>query len=306
MDKNKIAIILNVSVGIQGIEPLHQQIEEICHGYAMEVTLFRVYPDTDIQQITKKVIYEQYAIIAAAGGDGTVSAVARELAGTPVILGILPLGTLNHFAKDLQIPLDLREALSVLSNGEVMTFDTASVNDQYFINNSSIGLYPRIVKRRDVFQQKGFHKWIAFLSAFCLVVSKNSFLRLRIVSAKKDIDCKAPFLFIGNNQYVMQGYELGSRTSLTSGKLFLSLMHYTNRLNLFRIIVQTILGLTSQDSDFDTWESKEVTVYSKKKFLDVALDGEVIPLQTPLRYLIHPHSLRVIVSRDYAHNRSHF
>ena len=97
-----MAIILNVSAGTQGIEPLHQQIKEICHEYAMDVRFFLVYPGTDIHQITKKALYEQYAIIVAAGGDGTVSAVARELAGTPVILGILPLGTLNHFAKDIQ------------------------------------------------------------------------------------------------------------------------------------------------------------------------------------------------------------
>ena len=108
------------------------------------------------------------------------------------------------------------------------------------------------------------------------------------------------------NQNIMQEYELGSRTSLTRGKLFLSFMHYTTRLNIFRLIVQTVLGLTSQDEDFDTWESREVTVYTKKKFLQVSLDGEIIPLQTPLRYLIHPRSLRVIVSREYAHNRSHF
>ena len=306
MDKKKIAIIFNASSGTQGIEPPIQQIKDICHEYALKATFFLVHPGTDIHQIIKKALHEQYTFIVAAGGDGTVSAVASELAGTPNILGIIPLGTLNHFAKDIQIPLDLRKAFFVLSHGKVVALDTASVNDQFFINNSSIGLYPKIVKHRENFQQKGFRKWIAFLSAFLLVVNKNSFLHLHIVSSQKDIICKVPILFIGNNRYIMKGYELGSRKSLNHGKLFISLMYRTTRLKIFRIAVQSILGLPSQDAHFNTWESREVTVHTKLKFLQVALDGETMPLQTPLRYLIHPHSLRVIVPQKYAHNHPHF
>lgn len=305
MDNKKTAIILNAAAGTQETEPLLQQIKEICREFSMDVTFFLVHSGADIQQVTKKVLGEEYAVIVAAGGDGTISAVAKELTDKPVILGIIPLGTRNHFAKDVRIPLNLKEAISVLSHGEVMTIDTASVNDQFFINNSSIGLYPKIVKHRDIFQKEGFYKWIALIWAFLLVVSKNSFLRLHIVSSGKGIKYKTPIFFIGNNRYAMQGYELGSRESLTRGKLFFSLMCRTSRFKLLKIIAQAILGFSPKCDDFDIWESQEAIVYSEKKFLQVALDGEIVPLQTPLHYSIHPRSLHVIVPQKYAHNHSH-
>jgi diacylglycerol kinase family enzyme len=183
-----------------------------------------------------------------------------------------------------------------------MTIDTASVNDKFFINNSSIGLYPKIVKHQNIFQKEGFSKWIALIWAFLLVVSKNSFLRLHIVSSGKDISYKTPIFFIGNNRYAMRGYELGSRESLTRGKLFLSFMCRTSRLRFLKIIAQSILGFPPENSDFDIWESEEAIVHTKNKFLQVALDGETVPLETPLHYLIHPHSLHVIVPQKYAHD----
>jgi diacylglycerol kinase family enzyme len=118
MDNKKIAIILNAAAGAQETEPLFQKIKEICREFSMDVTFFLVHSGADIQQITKKVLDEGYAVIVAAGGDGTISAVAKELTGTSSTLGIIPLGTRNHFAKDIQIPLNLKEAISVLSRSD--------------------------------------------------------------------------------------------------------------------------------------------------------------------------------------------
>jgi diacylglycerol kinase family enzyme len=295
MQKEKMAVILNASSGNQDLDLIFQQIKSIGRELELEMNFFLVHQGTDIHQITKKALDEQYGVIVAGGGDGTISAVASELIGTSAVMGVLPLGTRNHFSKDIQIPIDLRAAIEVLAHGVVMSVDVASVNDQFFINNSSIGIYPKIVKLRDDLQQKGTHKWFALISAFFLVASRNSFLRLRIVSAEKNVDCRVPLLFVGNNKYTMQGYEFGSRNGLVGGKLFFSAMRRTKRLRLFRKIMWAASGLFLQDEDFDSWESREAIVHSKKKFLEVALDGEIIALQTPLHYRVHPNSLKVIV-----------
>jgi YegS/Rv2252/BmrU family lipid kinase len=295
MNMKKIAVILNMSAGNQKIDLLYQQIKDISREYELETEFFLIHPGTDIHQIIKKALNENFEVIVAAGGDGTASAVASELIGTSAVMGVLPLGTRNHFSKDIQIPLDLRDAIEVLSHGTVKRLDVASVNDQFFINNSSIGIYPKIVKLRDNLQQKGIYKWLALVSAFFLVASRNSFLRFRIVSAEKNIDCRAPLLFVGNNQYAMKGYEFGSRSALVGGKLFLSVMHRTKHLRLFRKVMRAASGLFLEDEDFDSWESQEATVYSKKKFLQVTLDGEIVVLSTPLHYRSHPKSLNVIV-----------
>jgi len=305
MDKKRIAIIFNGSAGAQDGAAQLQQLKAICQEYELDTTLFVVPAGADISQMAKKVLHEKFEVIVAAGGDGTISAVAGELIGTTVLLGILPLGTRNHFAKDIQLPLDLKEALAVLSQGEAMALDMASVNGQFFVNNSGVGLYPKIVKFREQFQRKGLYRWIAFIFASAIVLNRNSFLRLRIASSKKDITSRTPLIFVGNNRYTMQGYELGSRDSLVRGKLFISLMHHTSRLKLFRIAAQAVLGLPSQYADFDTWMDQEMTIYAEKKFLRVSLDGEIRLMQTPLHYLIHPHAINVIVPQNYAHDRSH-
>ena len=82
------------------------------------------------------------------GGDGTLSAAASILAGTDTALGVLALGTLNHFARDLRIPLDLDGAIGVIAAGHHQTVDVGEVNGQVFINNSSIGIYPFFVAER--------------------------------------------------------------------------------------------------------------------------------------------------------------
>ena len=85
-------------------------------------------------------------VIVAGGGDGTVSAVAAALVDTEVALGVLPLGTLNHFAKDLGLPLDLGGAVRVIAAGQTQRIDVGEVNGRVFINNSSLGLYPEMVR----------------------------------------------------------------------------------------------------------------------------------------------------------------
>src|SRR5205085_1689796 len=88
-------------------------------------------------------------LVVVGGGDGTISAAASALAGTETLLGILPLGTLNHFGRDLGIPTDLDEAAALIAARTVREVDVAEMNDRTFINNSAIGLYPLLVLDRD-------------------------------------------------------------------------------------------------------------------------------------------------------------
>src|SRR5476649_731552 len=98
--------------------------------------------------------------VVAGGGDGTINAVASVLAGSSVALGVLPLGTLNHFAKDLNIPLDLDQAIATIARGTTAQVDVGDVNGRIFVNNSSLGLYPHIVRARDQQQRRlGRGKW---------------------------------------------------------------------------------------------------------------------------------------------------
>ena len=252
----------------------------------------------DIAAIARDAAQSAERIVVAAGGDGTISAVAGALAGSDKILGVLPVGTLNHFAKDLGIPLDLETAVRTIKEGGPAAVDVGEVNGRIFINNSSLGIYPQIVSRREAQQQRFARgKWTAFFWATIQALRRFPFLDLRIAFEGQQIVRRTAFLFVGNNEYKIAGFELGSRACVNDGKLGLYLSQGTGRLGLFRLAFHALFGRVDQAKDFDVFCVSEARIETRKRRLLVACDGEVERMQTPLHYRIRPAALRVLVPR---------
>jgi diacylglycerol kinase family enzyme len=102
-------------------------------------------------------------------------------------------------------------------------------------------------------------------------------------------------VFVGNNEYELQGLHMGSRRSLNRGVLFLYVTREMSRWRLFKIGLAALFGKLSDATDFDAMSVREVSVQARRRRLRVALDGEVVVMRLPLRYRIHPAALRVIV-----------
>jgi diacylglycerol kinase family enzyme len=255
--------------------------------------------DNDITGVARKAAESNEQIIVAAGGDGTISAIAAELAGTDKILGVLPIGTLNHFAKDLGIALDLETAVRTIKEGEVAAVDAAEVNGRVFINNSSLGIYPQIVSRREEQQERlARGKWPAFLWATVQAFRRFPFLDLRVTFEGKQLARKTAFLFVGNNEYEIAGFKLGSRACLNAGGLGLYLSHGTGRLGLFRLALHALFGRVDQARDFEAFCVAEARIETGRRRLLVARDGEVEWMETPLHYRIRPGALRVLAPKE--------
>jgi diacylglycerol kinase family enzyme len=210
----------------------------------------------------------------------------------------LPLGTLNHFARDLAIPFDLEQAANIILDGRTKQVDVAEVNDRLFINNSSLGLYPEVVRGRELRMRLGHGKWSALLRSVIRVFQRYPMFVVRINSEGEQILLRTPFVFIGNNEYEIEGLNIGARKSLDKGKLAVYTTRGTGRLALLRIAVRAILGRLWQERDFVTFLTDEVTIETRRKIIRIAVDGEVIMIETPLRYRILPGALRVIVPPD--------
>jgi diacylglycerol kinase family enzyme len=253
---------------------------------------------SDLSAVARDAAESSERIVVAAGGDGTVSAVAAALAGTDKILGVLPVGTLNHFAKDLRIPLDLETAVRTIKDGSVARVDVGEVNGRIFINNSSLGLYPQIVSRRKAQQQRlARGKWPAFFWATIQALRRFPFLDLRIAFEGQKIFRRTAFLFVGNNEYEIAGFNLGSRACVNGARLGLYLTHRTGRFGLFRLAFHALFGRVDQAKDFDVFCVTEALIETRKRRLLVALDGEIERMGTPLQYRIRPAALRVLVPR---------
>ena len=289
-------LVMNRSAG--GPDDPQTRIVELFRAQGEEPRVLEPENGRDIAALARDAARSAERIVVAAGGDGTISAVAGALAGSDKILGVLPVGTLNHFAKDLGIPLDLETAVRTIHEGKVAAIDVGEVNGRIFINNSSLGIYPQIVSRREAQQQRlARGKWTAFFWATIQALRRFPFLDLRIAFEGQEIVRRTAFLFVGNNEYKIAGFELGSRTCVNAGKLGLYLSQGTGRFGLFRLAFHALFGRVDQAKDFDVFCVTEARVETGKRRLLVACDGEVERMQTPLHYQIRPAALQVLLPR---------
>jgi diacylglycerol kinase family enzyme len=242
----------------------------------------------------------RFDAVAVGGGDGSISAAASVLAGTDIPLTVLPLGTFNHFARDLGLPLDLDAALALVAHGHAKSVDVGELNGRVFLNNSSLGIYPHLVVERDRVHRRGPARWGAAALAFCRVLWRLPTPRLRLRARGREVERKTPCLFIGNNLYELDAFAVARRSRLDDGALCLYIAHRHSRLALLYLAVRAFLGRLEPDRDFTLRRLDTVEVSSRRHRLPVALDGEVLIMETPLRYRIRPRALRVIVPAPVA------
>jgi diacylglycerol kinase family enzyme len=234
-------------------------------------------------------------VIVAGGGDGTVGTVAAALAGGAIALGVLPLGTLNHFAKDLGMPLELAPAVERIARGPIERVDVGEVNGRVFINNSSLGLYPAIVHDRERQRKRlGRGKWPALVWASLAALRRFPFLSVRLSVDGVERRLRTPLVFIGNNEYLMEGFAIGERARLDGGHLSVYVIQRASRLSLLLLALRALVGRLKQARDFEAVRAGEIVVESRHRRLRVATDGETTLMAPPLRYRIRSQALLVV------------
>ena len=231
--------------------------------------------------------------VVVGGGDGTVGSAAGLLAGTDVPLGVLPLGTLNHFAKDLGMPLEVERACAAIAAGRTRRVDVAEVNGRVFVNNSAVGLYPYMVIDRERRQDhSGLGKWPAMTLAFLRAVRHFPRRRLRVCVEGWTRPYRTPCLFVGNNAYDMSLLSM-RRQRLDAGKLWLFVAGHQDRLAFMWLAARIAVGGLEREGNFETVSTPSAEILSRASRLHVSTDGEVQRLQPPLRYRSRPADLVV-------------
>jgi len=234
-------------------------------------------------------------LIIAAGGDGTMGSVAGELAGSKAVMGIMPLGTLNHFARDLGIPFDIAEAAKVIAQAKTRKVDIAEVNGHTFINNASIGLYPLMVMDRDGQRKRlGRSKRLAMLVASLRTMARFHSRRLTLSTDGGEAKVDTPLLFVGNNDYRIDLGAPGQRESVEDGRLSVFVMRKKTRTGFIAASVRALFNRARSDDMVELKDVERLTVASRRTALAVSLDGEVVGAAPPLVYKIRKKALRVI------------
>ena len=233
--------------------------------------------------------------IFVGGGDGTISTAANSLAGSGVPLGVLPLGTLNHFARDLSLPADWQEAVAALAHGERRSVDVGEVNGRVFINNCSLGSYAEAVRKRDALRrERGTGKWWAMAMASFSVFRRLRRLRIRIDAAGQTRALRTPLVVVANNRYSGQVLDYSLRPRMDEGRLWIYTTRVHRRLALLRLMWQAVFHEIDSATGLEQFSAAEAEITSKRLPLPIAVDGELADLRPPLRFRIRPRALDVL------------
>jgi diacylglycerol kinase family enzyme len=293
-----IVVVLNSGAGTVGSRPaIAAELRDLFQAAGRDAEIVTLRPGQNPTEAARAASAHS-AIVVAAGGDGTVSGVAAGVVDSPAALGILPLGTLNHFAKDLRLPFGLPEAVGVIAAAQIGTVDVGTVNERIFINNSSIGVYPDIVQEREALRRQGYRKWPAMAIATLRVIRQYPRITVRVDVEGQGRSWRTPFLFVGNNEYTIDGLRIGARMRLDAGKLFVYVSPRARTRDLPLLLARALAGRAGRSGAFEIIAAAEATIDTwRAGRVHVATDGEVVTLRPPLSYRSRPGALRVVLPR---------
>ena len=282
-------------------EDIYEQMMTIWTSHGFEIQVFDISSEPNIQSLMKKVFqrHQQYmhqGVIVAAGGDGTLNAVASQMLHQAIPMGILPMGTFNYVARVLNIPLDLIEAATVVATGEPRASHVACINDQIYLNNASLGLYPLFIKKREEYNRRfGRFPLNAYTSGLDVLIRDRKELKLEIEVDGQKYPVKTPLIFFGNNQLQLKELNLKISKCAAVGEIAGVVLAKGDKVTLFKTLLQTIRGKLEQAADVYSFGAQRVIVYSKKPKLTVAVDGEIVSMSTPLKLHVEKNALNIMV-----------
>jgi diacylglycerol kinase family enzyme len=296
----RVDVIINVRSGTPGKEAAADRVSEYLssRGIAARVELIRA-PE-DLPAAVTRAAAGDAEIIVAGGGDGTIATVAAGVLDTPKILGVLPLGTFNYFAQRIHVPLDLDAALEVIATATTpKTMSVGEVNGRVFLNNSSIGLYPAVLKQRETtYRRIGRSQAAAYLSVAFVLIQPPGFLKLQLTADGTPLVRRTPLLFVGVNPHQMASFGIAGYECLDNGRLAMYITRPLSAPRLWRLALRGFFRGLYGASELEVLCAREVQVTLRRKRVRVAMDGEVARLHSPLRYRLRVNALRVLTGAE--------
>jgi len=290
-------VLLNPSAGSLFVRKAAHDVERVglafaAAGLAAEVELIR---GEDLEPVARRAARRHVDMVVVGGGDGSVGAAAAALADTGTPLGILPFGTLNHFARDVGVPFHLDEAVAVLAAGHVLSVDVAEVNGLVFVNNSMVGAYPLLVEERETHRRhRHTGKLRAGAHAFASVTRRLPSVTMQISTGDTSTRFDTSLLVIGNNRYATGVLGFGRRAALDGGLLSVYATHGRRRRHAALSLARLVTGRPEAANLLQAAAVPAITVTVADPSVKVSADGEVRHLRSPLHYRIRPRALRVV------------
>lgn len=275
-------------------ESLRAKLDAALSVTGHEVTIDILDP-ADISAAIAQALRSDPDAIVVGGGDGTIRTAATLLKGSSTALGILPLGTLNRLARDLEIPLDLDGAAAALAHAEIRVIDMAELNGRPFLCNSLIGLPPIYSRQRQ--RQRGqplIPRIRGYISVLRHIARSRRKLTIVVDDGTERRKVRALSTAVSNNVYADAAGVMLRRPALDRGELGIYVSRHESGLALAVAFLRAMLGLWRSDPNLEEAIAHKCEMSSSKAALRVSNDGEVEIVATPLRYRSLPKSLKVL------------
>ncbi|HYW58798.1 MAG TPA: diacylglycerol kinase family protein [Polaromonas sp.] len=300
--RGPLFIVHNAGAGAKDAQEEHKLIAEVFTEAGREFEFLPVADPSQITQVAHRAVELARArggVVVAAGGDGTINAVAGAVLGSGCPFGVLPQGTFNYFGRANAIPQDARAAATALLGASISPVQVGQVNGRSFLVNASLGLYPQLLEDREAWKaQWGRSRFVAFISGIATLLQWGQQLRLRIESGDKVAEFKTPTLFIGNNHLQLDrvGIEEAHVNALEHGRLTGVAVRPIGTLALFGLLVRGLLGRLGDAENVDSFTFRRLTVTPRGlRRVKVATDGEIVWMQSPLVFQVADEPLLLLV-----------
>ena len=299
-----LSILYNGKSGFhaQNKEDVYEQMMTIFTDYGFEIQVFEFTEQNSVDEAMQQILLRHQqatdrGVVVAAGGDGTLNAVAAYLIHTNIPLGILPLGTFNYVARAYNVPLELIEAAKVIATGQVLPIHVAKLNNLIYLNNASLGLYPLFIEKREYYNRWfGRFKIHAYTSALDVLFRQYPDLKLEVVVDGEKYPVKTPLVFFGNNPLQLKEMNLQIAQCAKLGKLAGIVVAKSGKSALFKLLFQLVRGEIERTPDVYSFSADHVEIYAKKaKSLRVAVDGELHTETLPLKLTVDQNALNLMV-----------
>ncbi len=297
-----ITIILNASSGVNQTDKIRQQITDALSALQGKVKVITLMPDDDFYGICEQAVLQaqrKKGVVVVAGGDGTVNLVAGLCCKHGVVMGVIPLGTFNYFAREHLIPLDVDAAAQLLIEGQIRPVTVGYINQLLFLNNASFGLYTRIIRNREADKSRfGRFRLVAVLSAVnTLLRGQRPFAIKATVNGVKQL-YRTAMVFVGNNTFQLNNMDLHVAQCAREDRLAVLVLKSTTRFEMARLVLRGALGKLNDEMRLEMFGADSLVVESKRRKIDVVVDGEVVQCHTPLSFRTVRDSLWVVAPKQ--------
>lgn len=241
---------------------------------------------------------EHRGVVGVVGGDGTINAVTQRVVPTDLRFAVLPQGTFNYFGRAHELPLgDPGEGMRQLLDARIQPVQVGMVNGRAFLVNASLGLYPNLLQLREVHKQHfGRHQWVALGSGLLALMGHYPRMRLRICVDGQVSELRTTTLVVGNNRLQLSNIGLSEAPQVQLHRLVGIMVRHTSRLRMIAVAIRGLAGHMGSEKVVSTlsFEVLDVSLRRRRR-IKLALDGEIIHMDAPLRFELSPHELQLLV-----------